>query len=401
MLLSELRGVGADRASGGVDRRSWSAAELECRSWFMERAGRAGLETETDRNGNLWAWWGHELPGTAVVTGSHLDSVPAGGEWDGPLGVVSGFAAVERLRAEGYRPRRPVAVVAFTEEEGSRFGLACLGSRLMTGAVDADRACTLRDADGITLPEAMTRAGADARGLGADPDRLARIGAFVEVHIEQGHLPLEHRDGYGLAEAGSPLGVLSRIWPHGRWRIDLTGRQDHAGTTRMGARSDPVVAMAQTILEVRRAALEHDVLATVGRVAVHPGAVNAIAGSASVWIDARGGAEDAVRAFCADVTARVGRDAVAESWTDVTVFDEMLGEVVARAAERASGVPLPRLPSGAGHDAGVLALAGIPTAMIAVRNPTGVSHAPDEQAEEEDARTGVASLAEVLRECAG
>jgi len=395
MLLSELSDVGRDPA-GGVTRFAWAASELELRSWFTSRAAALGLDVETDGNGNLWAWWGASLPGTAFVVGSHLDSVRSGGDWDGPLGVVSAFAAVESLRAEGWMPTRPVAVVAFADEEGGRFGLACLGSRLLTGAVDPARALALADEAGTTLAEAMTAAGHDVRRVGADPERLARIGSFVELHIEQGRMPLA--DGArGLAGAGRPVGVAREIWPHGRWRIDLAGVPDHAGTTALADRVDPVLAMAEGIVEVRRAAAELGILATVGRVRVLPGAVNAIASSASLWVDARGEDAARVRELVALVERRLGIAAALESWTDITPFEDALTADVAAAV----GGEVPQLPSGAGHDAGVLSLAGIPTAMLFVRNPTGVSHSPEEHAEESDAEAGVAALTAVVRRMAG
>ena len=163
----------------GYQRASWSEAELACREWFMEEAADRGLTVETDGNGNLWAWHGDPAAGSAVVTGSHLDSVPGGGGYDGPLGIVSGLLALDLLVERGCAFRRPVGVVAFTEEEGSRFGVACLGSRLMTGALDPVRAAALRDRDGVTLAEAMKSAGVDPSGLGPDSVRLGRIGAFV------------------------------------------------------------------------------------------------------------------------------------------------------------------------------------------------------------------------------
>ena len=396
MLLSELSDVGRDPA-GGVTRFAWAAAELELREWFAARATALGLQVETDRNGNLWAWWGASLPGTAFVVGSHLDSVRSGGEWDGPLGVVSAFAVVESLRAAGWTPTRPVAVVAFADEEGGRFGLACLGSRLLTGAVDSERALALADDDGVTLAEAMTASGHDPRLVGADADRLAQIGAFVELHIEQGRMPVAG-GARGLAGAGRPVGVAREIWPHGRWRIDLAGVPDHAGTTALADRVDPVLAMAEGIVEVRRAADELGILATVGRVRVLPGAVNAIAATASLWVDARGEDPARVRELVAAVEARLGGVAAAlESWTDVTRFDTALTADVAAAI----GGEVPELPSGAGHDAGVLSLAAIPTAMLFVRNPTGVSHSPEEHAEESDALAGVAALTAVVRRMAG
>jgi N-carbamoyl-L-amino-acid hydrolase len=389
MLLRELDGVGADPA-GGVTRLSWSTVDRELRGWFVERATRAGLEVETDRNGNLWAWWEPELPGTAFVVGSHLDSVRGGGVWDGPLGVAGGFAAVETLRGEGFRPSRPVAVVAFAEEEGARFGAACLGSRLFTGALDPERALALTDPDGVTLAEALRAAGQDPASLGADPQRCARVGGFVELHIEQGRL-LTDGGARGLAGAGAAVGLAEGIWPHGRWRVDLVGVPNHAGTTALADRVDPVLAMAQGVVAVRRAAEALGILATVGRVNVRPGSVNAIAARASFWIDARGVEAEHVRALVARVEQELGVAAAVESWTDAVQFDAGVAAAVGA---------LPRLWSGAGHDAGVLALAGIPSAMLLVRNPTGVSHSPEEHAEESDAAEGVTALTEVLRRAA-
>ena len=394
MLLSELSDVGRDPA-GGVTRFAWAASELELRAWFTARAASLGLDVETDGNGNLWAWWGGSLPGTAFVVGSHLDSVRSGGDWDGPLGVMSAFAAVESLKASGWMPARPVAVVAFAEEEGGRFGLACLGSRLLTGAVDPARALALTDDDGVTLAEAMRAAGHDPALVGADPTRLAKIGAFVELHIEQGRMPLPG-GARGLAGTGRPVGVAREIWPHGRWRIDLAGVPDHAGTTALADRVDPVLAMAEGIVEVRRAASELGILATVGRVRVLPGAVNAIAASASLWVDARGEDPQLVRELVAQVERRLGVAAALESWTDITPFDAALTADVAAAI----GGEVPELPSGAGHDAGVLSLAGVPTAMLFVRNPTGVSHSPEEHAEEADAAAGIAALTAVVQRMA-
>jgi len=397
VLLGELSDVGRDPA-GGVTRFAWAAAELELREWFAARAMGLGLEVETDGNGSLWAWWGASLPGTAFVVGSHLDSVRSGGEWDGPLGVASAFAAVDSLRASGWLPTRPLAIVAFADEEGGRFGLACLGSRLLTGAVAPSHALGLVDDEGVTLAEAMTAAGHDIDRVGADPARLARIGAFVELHIEQGRMPLADAftGARGLAGAGRPVGVAREIWPHGRWRIDLAGVPDHAGTTALADRVDPVLAMAEGIVEVRSAAEQLGILGTVGRVRVLPGAVNAIASAASLWVDARGEDPAQVRELVTLVERRLGVAAELESWTDITRFDAALTADVATAI----GSDVPELPSGAGHDAGVLSLAGVPTAMLFVRNPTGVSHSPEEQAEEADAVAGVAALTAVIRRMA-
>ncbi|HEY9482782.1 MAG TPA: allantoate amidohydrolase [Micromonosporaceae bacterium] len=399
-LLDQLTDIGRNPVSGGYDRSAWTAADSQCRDWFRQQAQALGLDTELDRNGNLWAWWRGDASGTALVLGSHLDSVPSGGAFDGPLGIASAFAAIGSLQRDGVVPVRPVAVVAFADEEGARFGVACTGSRLMTGALNAESARGLVDVDGVTLPDAMGAAGADATHLGADPERLARTGEFIELHIEQGHLPTGG-GAHGLNQAGSPLGLATGIWPHGRWRVDVTGQQNHAGTTPLADRDDPMLGLADVILAVRAAAEAAGALATVGKVAVHPGAVNAIPGRASAWIDARAADDQAVRRVIDDVVSRTALVAVEESRTAPTPFDTALVNGLAEQLLAATGRELPRLPSGAGHDAGVLALAGIPSAMILVRNPTGISHAPEEFADEADCAAGVMALAAVIRARAG
>lgn len=395
-LWRELLPIGR-AAAGGYRRFSWTAADLECRAWFMEAARARGLAVEPDRNGNLFAWWRPRgAEGAGIVTGSHLDSVPDGGAFDGPLGVVSALAAVDLLRSRGARPVRPIGVAAFTEEEGARFGIACLGSRLLTGAIDPARARALRDAAGMTLGEAMTTQGYDPEGLGRDDDLLGRIGGFVELHVEQGRA-LE-----------TPVGVASAIWPHGRWRLDFAGEGNHAGTTRLGDRRDPMLPFAGAVLAARAAAERHGSLATVGKVVVTPGGVNAIPSRVLAWLDARGPSDESVAATVEQVRAAAAGSAdehgvavtlTPESYTSVVGFAHPLRDRVS-AAVRTAGLPAPPvLPTGAGHDAGLLA-AHVPTAMLFVRNPTGVSHAPREHAETADCLAGVEALAAVLEDLA-
>lgn len=371
-LWGELAPVGRDPRSGGYRRSAWTAADRTLRDWFAGAAAARGLELVEDRAGNQWAWWGDPDATPGVVTGSHLDSVPDGGAYDGPLGVVSALLAVDRLRAAGARPARPVGVVNFADEEGARFGVACAGSRLLTGVLDPRRARGLRDDDGTTLGEAMGRA------PGPDPEALRRVGAFVELHVEQGRA------------LDAPVGLATGIHPHGRWRVDLPGRADHAGTTALADRQDPMLDLAALILAARAGAAAHGVLATVGKVLVSPNGVNAIPSAVTAWLDARGADPAAVRALVAELSA--GRTVTEESWTPVTEFGLDLSAALG---------DLPRLPTGAGHDAGILANAGIPTAMLFVRNPTGVSHSPAEHAEREDCLAGVDALTRVLAELAG
>ena len=197
---------------------------------------------------------------------------------------------------------RPLAVAAFCEEEGARFGVACLGSRLLAGAIEPARARALADSGGTTFAGAMTAAGQDPAALGPDQALVAGIGAYVELHIEQGR---------ALADLGAAIGVAERIWPHGRWRLTFTGRADHAGTTRLGDRRDPMLAAAATILAARGAAARHGSLATIGKLIAEPGAVNAISSSVTAWLDARAPDEARLHAVVDDVLAQARTAAVA------------------------------------------------------------------------------------------
>jgi beta-ureidopropionase / N-carbamoyl-L-amino-acid hydrolase len=389
-MWADLAPVGRDPRSGGYRRFAWTAADRTVRQWFAAEAARRGLDLTVDRNGNQWAWWGDpDGPGggDAVVTGSHLDSVPDGGAFDGPLGIVSAFAAVDRLRGDGHRPDRPIGIVSFVDEEGARFGMACAGSRLLTGSLDPDRARGLRDTDGTTMAEAMEVAGHDPRHLGRDGDTLARIGIYVELHVEQGR---------ALADGPAGVGVAQGIWPHGRWRLDLAGEANHAGTTRLADRDDPMLRLAAAVVAAREEAERLGTVATVGRVEVTPNGTNAVPSLVLAWLDARGQDEQAVRSVVAAVGGAAGSYPDEESWSPEVTFDAPLRDRLARLLGDA-----PVLPTGAGHDAGILAGAGIPTAMLFVRNPTGVSHSPAEHAERDDCLAGVDALTAVLAELTG
>ncbi|GAA2685040.1 allantoate amidohydrolase [Streptomyces lunalinharesii] len=399
-MWEELRPLGRDSSSGGYRRFAWTGADTDCRAWFRAQAETRGLAYELDRNGNQWAWLGATTyrdvaPGEAVVTGSHLDSVPDGGAFDGPLGVVSSFAALDELRRRGTEFGRPLAIVNFGDEEGARFGLACVGSRLSAGVLTTEAAHRLRDGDGVTLPQAMERAGHDPEAIGPDPERLAAIGAFVELHVEQGR---------ALDLSGDPVGIASAIWPHGRWRFDFRGEANHAGTTRLQDRRDPMLSYAATVLAAREQARLTGALATFGKISVEPNGVNAIPSLVRGWLDARAAGQDTLDAVitgieraAADRAAHDGvdLDVVRESFTPVVEFQhalrDELGTLLGKQGER----PVPVLGTGAGHDAGILS-ATVPTAMLFVRNPTGVSHSPAEAATEDDCVAGVTALADVL-----
>ncbi len=403
-LWQSLLPLGRSEETGGYRRYAFTPPELSCRDWFRQAAQQRGLRLETDRNANLWAWWDPPARAKsarddgAVVTGSHLDSVPDGGAFDGPLGVVSSFVAIDLLAEAGQVPVRPVGVVAFTEEEGGRFGVSCLGSRLLTGAITPEAARELTDSDGVSLAAAMTQAGFDPDAIGPDPERLAGIDMHIELHVEQGS---------ALAGMGAAVGVGESIWPHGRWRIDFAGRADHAGTTKLTDRHDPMLPYATTVLAARTVATELGARATFGKVVAEPGAANAISSAVRAWLDARAPDEETLKEMVSQVTAvaelsgtghGVSVTSRCESLTPIVEFDRDLRDQVVSALAR-RGIDAPVLPTGAGHDAGILA-AGLPTAMLFVRNPTGVSHSPAEHAAPEDCEAGVVALAAVLEELA-
>lgn len=393
--LTQIAEIGRDPIRQGYSRHLFDTAELALREWFCRSARELDLIVELDGNANLWAWWGERGPGV-IATGSHLDSVPGGGAYDGPLGVASALEAVAILKAQGWVPARPIAVCAFAEEEGSRFGMPCLGSRLLAGEITPAAARVRTDGDGISLEDAWRQAEMDVARMGPDPDRLAAVAAFVELHVEQ---------GLDLEERGQPLAVASAIMAHGRWRLTICGEGNHAGTTPMMGRRDPVVATAAAALAVRDVALGHpSARGTVGRISVTPNGTNVIASRVDAWLDIRAHTDSDVRAQLESTLALIQKCVEAEECA-LTVQEESFSPLVSfdvalttRIAEILDGAPA--IPTGAGHDAGVLS-AYLPAAMIFVRNPTGVSHAPGETARDEDCEQGALGLAAVLRDLAG
>jgi len=395
-MWADLGDIGRSSETGGYRRFALTPEDGQLREWFDQEAARRGLDRTIDRAGNLWAWWGDpETDGPGIGTGSHLDSVPQGGAFDGPLGVVSAFAALDLLRSQGFTPRRPIGVACFGDEEGARFGVPCSGSRILTGALDPARARALTDPEGITYADAMAWSGRAPHLLAPDPEALARVGTFVELHVEQGR---------GLIELDAPVGLASEIWPHGRWRFTFDGRADHAGTTRMTDRADPMLTYAMTALAANKQARSRGARATFGRIMVTPNGINAIPSQVIAWLDARADTPRTLDGLVADVRNQASTRAKQDGTTvDVTVesssgpvqFDVALRDRLAAALDH-----VPILPTAAGHDAGILSAAGIPTAMLFVRNPSGISHSPDEFAEPEDCAAGVGALADVLRELA-
>ena len=409
-LLAEIEAVGRT-AGGGYTRLAWDGATMQLREWFAGQVAALGLELTEDGNGNQIAWWGQGSD--ALLIGSHLDSVPEGGPLDGPLGVSSALAAVAQLKASGWTPSRPLGVVNFTDEEGGRFGVACLGSRLATGAISPDTAMGLTDDAGDSLADVLRSRGHDPRAAGPS-DWLSDIKYYVELHVEQGRWLAPHQE---------PVGVASAIWPHGRYRFEFCGQGNHAGATAMADRHDPMLAYAATVLAARELAEKGDGSpfrppesmaekenrpllghgggrATFGRVQVSPGSTNSIPSRVTAWLDARADAEPALEALVAGIVARAETAAAADGTTLVVRAESTTGAVEFDHTLRhriAGLLDAPVLATGAGHDAGILA-AKLPTAMLFVRNPTGISHAPEESSTPDDIDAGVAALAKVIED---
>ena len=407
-MWADLAEVGRSATTRGYFRQPFTAAEREAHAWFVAQCEARGLRLEHDGNGNTVAWWEPasrivrhvsqvvsgestaERDGLSVLTGSHLDSVVDGGAYDGPLGVVSALAAIDLLRDRGFEPGRPIGVAAFAEEEGSRFGLACLGSRLATGTTTPDQARALADRDGVRVEDAMVAAGLEP-SLGPS-SWLDRVGSFVELHVEQG------RD---LVDRDEPVGVATAIWPHGRYRFDFTGEANHAGTTRMEDRHDPMLTYAMTVLAANKQARLAGQRATFGRVEVAPNGTNAVPSRVTGWLDARCESAEHLAELVAAVEKQAGERAGRDG-TTLTVTAESVSPAVGFDADlgRRLAASRPMIPTAAGHDAGILSAAGVPTTMLFVRNPTGISHSPAEHAEVPDCHVGVDALADALQELA-
>jgi hydantoinase/carbamoylase family amidase len=322
----------------------------------------AGLAVERDAWGNLFGRLAGSDPAAGELwTGSHLDTVPAGGRFDGALGVVAGLEAVRRLEA----PASTVAVVAFRDEEGSAYAPGCLGSRARCGLVGRG------DLEALGLPPQT--AGADLPAV------------FVEAHIEQGPI---------LERTGVPLGIVTSISGQARGTIEFTGVPRHAGTTPMDAREDALCSAAEFVLLARDAAARIEgAVATVGKLVVEPGAANVVPARVTLTVDARAPDQSRLEALLEAIGAELGV-------TPPVAMDVAVTHVLGEEIERL-GLPPRELVSGAGHDAGILAASGVQAGMLFVRSVGGISHAPEERTSPEDIAFCVEALAATLGRLAG
>jgi beta-ureidopropionase / N-carbamoyl-L-amino-acid hydrolase len=419
-LLADIEALAAigDTGDGGNCRLALTGEDAGGRELVVGWMRALGLDVRVDRIGNVVATrvgagrggGGDGVGGGAgdgagggagdgaapVMTGSHIDTVGTGGRYDGTLGVLAGLEVVRALDDAGIRTRRPVAVAFFTDEEGSRFPPDMLGSLVYAGGMPLEDALDIVAIDGAVLGGELERIGwaGDAAVPGPPPH------AYVELHIEQGPV---------LEEAGVTIGAVTGVQGISWQELTLTGQSNHAGTTPMRLRRDPAYVAAETIGFVRRLATElggHQV-GTVGRVGLHPDLVNVVAARATLTVDLRNTDEavlaDAERRLRDHVVAQASAEGCEAAWRrlarfEPVAFDPMMIGLVESTAERL-GHSVMRLPSGAGHDAQMLARV-CPTGMVFVPSRGGVSHNPAEFTEPEHLAAGAQVLAEVMVELA-
>jgi beta-ureidopropionase / N-carbamoyl-L-amino-acid hydrolase len=370
-LLGELEPIGLSES--GTSRLAWTSEHEASAAWFARTADRFGLRPERDPAGNLWACPAAPAPWWAV--GSHLDSVRDGGRLDGALGVVAGFAIAAASRV-------PLAVISFADEEGARYNTPTFGSRALAGTLDPDDVLARVDEDGVPLRDAMRALGVAPDGLGAAPGWLERLRGLLELHIDQS------RDVDELEVPVAPVrGLAARM----RVEVELLGDADHAGTTRRELRRDALLAAARLVVRADELA-PAEMVTTAGRVLVEPNAPTTVASRVRLWLDARAPEPvqledwwEALRQAAAllQERTRVEVRAVVASLNRGTEFDARVRAALVEAAA-ADGLAGREVVCFAGHDAGVIAQRR-PAGMVLVRNATGVSHAPDEHVELEDA----------------
>jgi N-carbamoyl-L-amino-acid hydrolase len=384
------------RADRPYTRRAFSDEDRAARRWLAGRMAEAGLVPVVDAAGNQIGRRAGARSEPALVIGSHLDTVEAGGRFDGIAGVLAGLEVARCLEASGRRLVHPVEVVNFTCEEPSDFGLSTIGSRAMSGKLAAATAAGLRDPAGRRLAEAIDSVGGRGAGLDAArraPDDVLR---YLELHIEQ---------AVSLDRASVPLGVVTAIAAPSRYRVAVRGRQDHAGGTPMADRRDAVAAAAELVLLVERLAREagRGMVGTVGFIEARPNMINVVPGEADLLVDFRGIDPAAITAtlarFETETAAVAARRGVAVERTSLvrdaplTVSAEMVA--AAEAAAGAVGVPWRRLTSGASHDANHMARL-CPIGLLFIPCRDGRSHCPEEWAEVDHIATGARVLLELL-----
>ena len=380
----------------GMNRLAFSPADIAGRAYAMDLMRRAGLETRIDPAGNIIgrrAGSDSSLP--PIAMGSHTDTVPLGGKYDGALGVMGAVEVVQSLADHGHTTRHPLEVMVFTNEEGTRYHRWLIGSRAMAGLLENEDLDALDD-EGVSLSSRMADIGGDlARAEGA-ARRQGDLAAYFELHIEQG--PNLHR-------TGTDIGVVTGITGRAVFEVDIQGMTNHAGTTPMSDRSDALVSASRMVLDIQKMAAQDEIcrVATVGVIQATPNAVNVIPGAARLGLEFRDVSLDALASAERELNRAAQRtssnDGVEVSvtrhrFTQPVSIDSGMQAWVAQAAEDC-GLSWEALPSGAGHDAQAVASIA-PMAMLFVPSVNGISHAIAEYSTPQDCANGAQALMELL-----
>ena len=392
--LEELGRIG--ETPEGMQRIAFSPADVAGREYTMSLMLRAGLDTRIDAAGNIIGRRAGSAPSLpAIVMGSHTDTVPSGGKYDGALGVLAAIECVQTLADTDLALRHPVEVAIFTNEEGTRFHRWLIGSRAMAGLLEPED-LTAVDSEGVHLSNRMADIGGDLSRFEEAARRPGELAAYLELHIEQGPT---------LEQSGTPIGVVTGITGRALFEVEVKGTANHAGTTPMPARRDALVSASKLVLAVERVAgeLETCRVATVGSIQAHPNAVNVVPGNVRLGLefrdinmDALSGAERELRQAAAAIAESDGVEMEIERHRfnqSVPVATRMQG-LVEEAANR-TGLAHVSLPSGAGHDAQAIA-AVTDMAMIFVPSINGISHSPQEYSTPQDCANGAQVLLELL-----
>ncbi len=398
-LLAEIEALASfsDAEAPAVTRIVFTPTDLKARAWMKERCEEAGLTVRQDAIGNIFARWNGSDPAAPVVgTGSHIDAIPNAGKFDGVVGVLGGLEAIRGLQQSGFRPKHSIELIVFTSEEPTRFGIGCLGSRLLSGALSPDAARKLTDNDGVALDE--VRRGA---GFAGELEQVklpsGYYKAFIELHIEQGPL---------LERQQNPLGIVTKIAAPASLRVLIEGSGGHAGAVLMPERHDALCAAAELILAIEGAARNSgaiDTVATVGICEVFPGAVNSIPSRVRLSVDVRD--TDLQRRDTAMRTIETTCDSISAK-RQVSIHSELLNAdapadcapaIIDALSQFCRKHELKFIPivSRAYHDSLFIARIA-PVAMLFIPCRNGYSHRPDEYAAPEDIVRGTLVLAETL-----
>jgi N-carbamoyl-L-amino-acid hydrolase len=386
-----------------VTRVLFSEADQRGRHFVTDLCRAARLTVREDAVGNLFARWDGQEPGlAAVATGSHIDAIPNAGRYDGVVGVLGAIEAMRSLQQAGFHPKRSIELIIFTAEEPTRFGIGCLGSRLLSGALSLEKAAALRDREGRDLEHWRSEAGLGGTDLKSVRLESGAYAGFVELHIEQGPL---------LEQGNLPIGVVEKIAAPSTLRLLLTGVGGHAGAVLMPERHDALLAGAEIALAVEQAALatgSPDTVGTTGVFRIEPGAVNSVPCRAWLEVDVRDTRletrdaalrriEESARQSCA--RRGIGLEMELLNADAPALCDSALVQEVVQAATEL-GLPVKRMISRAYHDSLFMAQV-CPTTMIFIPCRGGVSHRPDEYSSSEQIEQGVKVLARVLEKLAG